>query len=69
MRCQVSRRACGSSPVDSSSRIAILRLADEGEGDRQALLLAAGQVPVCGVALLAQPELVDERCVDRPGPS
>ena len=61
MSCHVSRRACGSRPVDSSSRIAILRLAHEGEGDREALLLAAGQVPVVRVALLGQPEVVDQR--------
>ena len=37
-----------------------LRLADEGKGDREALLLAAGQLPVLRVALLGQPEVVDE---------
>ena len=38
-----------------------LRLADEGERDREALLLPAGEVPVGGVALLGQAQLVDER--------
>ena len=37
------------------------RAADEGEGDRQALLLAAGQLPVAGVALLRQAQAGDER--------
>ena len=37
-----------------------LRLAHEGEGDREALLLAAGQLPVLRVALLGQPEVLDE---------
>ena len=38
-----------------------LRLADEGERDREALLLAAGEVLVGRVALLGQPEVVDQR--------
>ena len=37
------------------------RAADEGEGDGQALLLAAGQLPVAGVALFRQAEAGDER--------
>ena len=37
-----------------------LRLAHERERDREALLLATGQVPVLRVALLGQPEVVDE---------
>ena len=37
-----------------------LRPADQREGDRQPLLLAARQIPIGGVALLRQPELVEQ---------
>ena len=37
-----------------------LRPADERQGDRQALLLAARQVPVGRVALVVEPEVVDQ---------
>ena len=37
-----------------------LRFADEREGNREALLLAAGQIPILRVALRGQPEVVDE---------
>ncbi len=36
------------------------RAADEGEGDRHALLLPAGQLPVAGVALVRQAEARDK---------
>ena len=47
---QVSRRACGSRPGRQLVEDGDPRPPDEGQRDRQPLLLAAGQVPIGGVA-------------------
>ena len=60
-RSQVVRRACGSSPVVSSSRTTTRGIADHGQRDGQALLLAAGEVLVAGPGLAAQAQPLHQR--------
>ena len=43
------------------------RVADQRQGDRQPLLLAARELAERGVALVAEAELVDEPLASRPG--
>lgn len=54
IRCQVSRRACGSRPVVISSRTATPGIADQGQRDRQPLLETTRQRPVEGVPFPGQ---------------
>ena len=58
--CQVSRRACGSRPVEQLVEDRDPRLPDQRERDREALLLAAREVAVGGVALVLEAEVGDE---------
>ena len=56
----VSRRACGSSPVVSSSRIATFGLPIKRQGDREPLLLPTREALVIVIALGGQAEQLEQ---------
>ena len=60
MSCQVSRRACGSRPVVSSSRIAIFGLPTSASAIDSRCFWPPDSLPNCGLALVGEPEIVEQ---------